>query len=218
MISIEDQQKLLLNISRRIKKPITAYAVGGTAMMFLGFKEATLDIDLVFETQQDRDIFKQAIKEIGYREMDSVIVYGKKQNQPEVFTLGDERLDLFVVNVISFNFSKNMMERAQNIHKFNNLILKVADFHDLIIMKCATDRKKDIDDARRIIEKNKINWNIIISEAKNQINLGKNLAAFYLGEFLENLKYKMKVSIPKEVIDQLFEIVKKQAEEKQSKN
>ena len=38
MISIEDQQKLLLNISRRIKKPITAYAVGGTAMMFLGFK------------------------------------------------------------------------------------------------------------------------------------------------------------------------------------
>ena len=173
---------------------------------------------MVFETQQDRDIFKQAIKEIGYREMDSVIVYGKKQNQPEVFTLGDERLDLFVVNVISFYFSKNMMERAQNIHKFNNLILKVADFHDLIIMKCATDRKKDIDDARRIIEKNKINWNIIISEAKNQISLGKNLAAFYLGEFLENLKYKMKVNIPKEVIDQLFEIVKKQAEEKQSKN
>lgn len=217
MISIEDQQKLLLNISRRIKTQISAYAVGGTAMMFLGFKDATLDIDLVFENKQDREIFKQAIKEIGYKEIDSIIVYGGKENKPEIFTLGDERFDLFVVNVISFDFSKKMMERAQDIHKFNNLILKIADPHDLILMKCATDRKKDIDDARKIIESQKINWEIILNEAKNQIILGRQAAAFCLGEFLENLKYKLKVDIPKEIINSLFEIVKKQAEEKQNK-
>ena len=218
MISIESQQKLLLNISRRLKKPVTAYAIGGTAMMFLGFKDSTLDIDLVFEKKQDREIFEQAVKEIGYIKMNSVIVYGIKQNQPEMFTLGDERLDLFVIQIIDFDFSKSMMQRAEQTHQFyNNLILKIANPHDLILMKCATDRKKDIDDARKIIDSTKIDWNILIKEAKIQIKLGRDTAAFVLGEFLEKLKYKMKVNIPKEVLDKLYEIVKEQAKEKQKK-
>jgi len=132
-----------------------------------------------------------------------------------MFALGDERLDLFVVHVIDFGFSKPMMERAEQIHQFNNnLILKIANPHDLILMKCATDRKKDMDDARRIIESIKIDWKILINEAKTQIKLGRNSAAFDLGEFLEKLKYKMKVNIPKEVLDELFKIVEGQAREK----
>lgn len=218
MISVEAQQKLLLNISRRLKKPVTAYAIGGTAMMFLGFKDATLDIDIVFENKRDREMFKQAVKEIGYRDMDSVVVYGTKQNQPEMFTLGDERLDLFVVHVIDFDFSEHMMGRAEQTHQFNNnLILKIANPHDIILMKCATDRKKDLDDARKIINSTKIAWNILISEARTQIKLGRHTAAFDLGEFLEKLKYNMKVDIPKKVLDDLFEIVEEQAKEKQNK-
>ena len=38
MISIEQQQKLLLNVSKELDKQINVYAIGGTAMMFLGFK------------------------------------------------------------------------------------------------------------------------------------------------------------------------------------
>ena len=217
MISIEEQQKLLLNISRRLKKQVTAYAIGGTAMMFLGFKDSTLDIDIVFKNKQDREIFEQAVKEIDYREMDSVIVYGAKQNQPKMFTLGDERLDLFVIHVIDFDFSKQMMERAEQTHQFNNnLLLKIANPHDLILMKCATDRKKDLDDARKIINSTKIDWNILINEAKMQIKLGRHTAAFDLGEFLEKLKYEIKVNVPKGVLDDLFEIVKGQAEDKQT--
>ena len=215
MISIEVQQKLLLSISKRLKKPITVYAVGGTAMMFLGFKDATLDIDIVFESEQDREIFEQAIKEIGYTGMKSAIVYGKNQNQPKMFTLGDERFDLFVVEVINFYFSKQMMKRAEKIHQFkDNLILKIADPCDIILMKCATDRKKDIDDARKIIDSIEIDWDILINESKTQIKLGKHTAAFELGEFLEKLKYEMEVKIPKKVLDTLFNVVEKQIKEK----
>ena len=53
--------------------------------------------------------------------------------------------------------------------------------------------------------------------SKKQIELGKDKAAFELGYFLEELKNKMNVEIPKEILDELFEIVKKQAEEKQKK-
>lgn len=218
MITIDEQQKLFLNIARMLNKKITAYAVGGTAMMFLGIKDSTLDIDLVFENENDKDAFKDAIKSLGYREIDAVKVYGAGRNEPEMLKLNDERFDLFVVNVIDFVFSENMQKRAESMHQFGeNLMLKIADPHDIILMKCATDRLKDKDDARKIISLGKIKWDSIIEEAKKQIELGKDKAAFELGCFLEELKNKMGLQVPQEILDELFEIVKKQAEKKQKR-
>ena len=57
MISIEEQQKLMLAIAKKLNSRINIYAIGGTAMMFLGLKDTTLDIDLVFENEKDREIF-----------------------------------------------------------------------------------------------------------------------------------------------------------------
>lgn len=218
MITIDEQQKLFLNIARILNKKITLYAIGGTAMMFLGMKDSTLDIDLVFENEKDKGIFKEAIKSLGYGEIDAIKVYGTRRNQPEMLKLNDGRFDLFVVNVIDFIFSENMQKRAESIHQFGeNLILKIADPHDIILMKCATDRLKDKDDARKIIGLGKIRWELLVEEAKKQIELGKDKTAFELGYFLEELKNNMNVEIPKGILDELFEIVKKQAEEKQKK-
>ena len=220
MISIEEQQKLMLAIARKLGSRINIYAIGGTAMMFLGLKDTTLDIDLVFENEKDRDIFKEAIKSLGYNEMDSVIIYGAKRNRPEMLTRGDERFDLFVGDVIDFVFSENMRKRAdQRMHQFgDNLLLKIADPQDIILMKCATDRVKDKDDARKIAGNSQIDWKILVEEAKNQISLGRERAAFDLGYFLENLKNEMKVNVPKEILDELFDIIKKQADMKHKKN
>jgi len=215
MISIEQQQKLLLNIANRLKSKINVYAIGGTAMMFLGFKESTLDIDLVFENENDKNLFKEIIKSLDYREMSPVKVYGVKRFQPEMLSLGDIRFDMFVLHVIDFIFSESMRKRANKKHQFGEyLILNVADPHDIILMKCATDRLKDKDDARRIINNTKINWQLLIDEAKIQIKLGKERAAFDLGDFLEHLKNKMKVNVPQEILDKIYDIVMKQAEEK----
>lgn len=216
MISVERQQKLLLNVSRELTKRITVYAVGGTAMMFLGIKDATLDIDLVFQDAESKEEFKQAAKKLGYGEMDAIKVYGTKRNTPDMLTLGDERFDLFVNDVIDFVFSEKMQDRTVDTHQFGDkLLLKVANPHDLILMKCATDRVKDKDDVRSIMQAKKINWDILIEEAKHQVSLGKERAFFELGCFLENMKEKMGEDIPVEVLDTLFELVKDQADEKQ---
>lgn len=218
MISIEKQQGLLLAISKKLKKPINVYAVGGTAMMFLGFKDATLDIDLVFENKEDREIFKEAIKSLGYKEMDAIVVYGGKPNRPEMFTLGDERFDLFVKDVIDFIFSEEMQKRAKSTHQFEgNLILKVADPNDIILMKCATDRLKDLDDAKSIITNFKVDWDLIFKEAQNQKKLGKIRAIFELGYFLEKLEKKFTMQIPKKIKEDLWEAVEIEAESKKKK-
>ena len=218
MISVEAQQKLFLTLSQRLSKPVTVYAIGGTAMMFHGLKDATLDVDLVFENSKSRELFKTALIAIGYKKMDSVIVYEKKNNHPEMFTLCQERFDLFVEQVVDFIFSKKMRERATSTHQFgDNLSLKIADPHDIILMKCATDRLKDKDDARKIIESRSINWKILIEEAKNQVSLGREGTLFELGNFLEYLKREMKVQIPQEILNILFKLVEEQAAAKISK-
>jgi len=84
-----------------------------------------------------------------------------------MINLGDSRLDLFLVEVIDFIFSENMQNRAEQIHQFGkNLILKIADKHDIILMKCATNRIRDEEDIVNIVKINDIDWKILIDEAK----------------------------------------------------
>ena len=82
-------------------------------------------------------------------------------------------------------------------------------------MKCATDRIKDKDDARAIIENVKIDWKIIIEEAKNQFVLGKKKAIFELGCFLEDLRENLHVNkIPKSSIAELWKLLGKEIRKK----
>jgi len=214
MISAEEQKNLLLNIARELKREITAFAIGGTAMLFLGLKESTKDIDLVFTSEEDRKEFIEAARKIGWTDLNSAVVYGARENKPIMLKFGDSRLDLFVKKVIYFEFSEEMQKRAGKIRQFEkNFILKIADMHDIILMKCATDRLKDIDDAKTIIENTEMNYGILLKEAKNQISLGKERTALELGYFLEKLK-SMKVNIPNKILDDLWPVLQKQIKEK----
>ncbi len=218
MISVKDQQKLLIQIANTLEKEITVYAVGGTAMMFLGLKEATLDIDLVFNDKKDRFAFKEAAKSLGYKELDSVIVYGVKSNRPEMLSLGDSRLDLFLTEVIDFIFSDSMKSRAGQVHQFGDkLILKIADVHDVIVMKCATKRAKDEEDIVKLVKTHPINWNILVEEAKNQVALGNEAAILQLGNLFEKLRDKHKINVPKDLLGKLWNLMKEQAENKLDK-
>lgn len=217
MISVEKQQNMFLDIARNLKKEIEVYAIGGTAMMLLGLKDSTADIDLVFTKNEEREIFIEAAKKVGWLYYDSAIIYGERKNKPIMLKFGDARLDLFVNEVIDFSFSKTMQSRAKVIRQFDkNLILKIADVHDIILMKCATDRIKDIDDVRAIIENKKIDFDILINEAEIQLSFGKERAILELGTFLEKLQ-KIGIKIPKEILDKLWDLLEKQIKSKRER-
>ncbi|MFH1065244.1 MAG: hypothetical protein V1734_01935 [Nanoarchaeota archaeon] len=216
MIKIEEQERMLLAISKAMKRKITAYAIGGTAMMFYGIKDATKDIDIVFETEKERAAFKEAALKAGYEGMDPIIVYRQKKNKPDMVKAGEARIDLFLNEIIVFSFSEGMRQRAKKAYQFgDNLLLKVADLHDIILLKCATDREKDMIDAAGIIKNTKIDWNIIIKEAENQMKLGKDIALLELGDFFDRINSKGKL-IPKEVTNKIYSLVIKQIREKKS--
>ena len=215
MINSQDQQKLLLDIARRLKKRVIAYAIGGTAMMFLGLKGSTKDIDLVFEKEEDRKAFQKAAEEMRYAQINPILVYGiEKQNLPVMLARGkgkEERFDLFLNKVISFHFSEEIKKRAENTFEFGDkLELKIADPHDVIAMKCTTDREKDRDDAIDIINKTKIDWDIILAEAINQRKFGNNRAVWFLAEFVDDLILRG-VKIPNGTLDKILKAIEEQS-------
>ncbi len=66
MINTKEQEELFRLIANYLEQDITCIAIGGTAMMFLGYKSTTKDIDLVFKNKLERDIFIKAIEKLGY--------------------------------------------------------------------------------------------------------------------------------------------------------
>src|SRR3989338_8661127 len=128
MINIEEQQNLFIRLAEKLPRKIEAYAIGGTALMFSGLKENTLDVDLIFSNAEDRKVFKETAKSLDFKDSSVEIVYGKKDNTPEMVALSGVRLDLFLFKVITSNFSIGMQKRPTQIHEFaNKLIIRVAD-------------------------------------------------------------------------------------------
>ena len=215
MIDITQQEKMLISIGNAIKKKIEIYAIGGTAMMLRNIKDATLDVDLVFDKKEDREEFVVVLKKLGAKPSNVTLIYGLKENTPLTYTLNNARFDLFMNKIITSTFSNNMKERAKQIHEFgNNLIVKPAFPEDVIIMKSATARNKDDDDIVKIIQKNKIDWKIIVGEAKEQVKLGNETAVLALGEKLERLNNLKLIETPKETLDSLWNLLKKQIDKK----
>ena len=145
MIDVQRQEDLLVAIGKLLPKKMRVYAIGGTAMMFLGIKNSTLDIDLVFDKRNDREAFMGALEKLGAKKSDVTLVYGLKKNIPLMLEFENCRFDMFVDKVITSTFSDKMKERTRQTHEFGNLIIHVADPVDILIMKSVTSRDKDLE-------------------------------------------------------------------------
>lgn len=217
MIDIQKQEEMLIAIGNILSKKIEVYAIGGTAMMLRGIKKSTLDVDFVFDKKEDREEFMIALRKLGAEGYDATLVYGFKKDSPLMLKFNDCRFDMFMNKIITSYFSSTMKERAKEIHEFGNLIVKVADANDILIMKSATSREKDDEDIIALISKSKIDWNVVLEEAKEQFNLGNQGAIFYLGEKLEKLVNVGLIKVPKEVLDNIVKMHNKQIKSKVKK-
>jgi len=211
MINLEDQEALFKLIADYLEKDIECTAIGGTAMMFQGYKTTTKDIDLVFKSDQDRQVFIKAIEMIGYRQESAKFLYDEKRmrkdNKPLLYSRGEERFDLFAKDVFGFKLSfENIVQRHDYLGK-KELIIFTIPKEWLILLKSITNREKDYEDIETIvkIEKN-INWNIIIDEAIKQ----KKAASWILIDLEEKMqKLKKIIFIKKEYFDRIYIAEKK---------
>ena len=173
MIGIKDQEELFKLISRYLEQSIECYAIGGTAMMFYGYKNATKDIDLIFKTKKEMRLFIEAIKKLGYKERSLKGVYADDKialkSKPKMFTRGDERFDLFLKNIFGFKITDRVLDSFYSRQDFiikKELIIKVLAKEYIILLKSLTNREKDFEDIKNIVDQDKeIDWDKIIDEA-----------------------------------------------------
>jgi len=198
MINIKDQEDLFELISNYLEADIICVAIGGTAMMFEGYKTATKDIDLVFKDNKDRDIFIKAIEKLGYSKSSLKLVYKEKnlksRDKPLMYSRGEERFDLFVKNVfgIEVNF-EGFLKRHDYIGKKELVILTLSK-EDLILFKSVTNRVK--------LEPN-IDWDKIVDSTIKQ-KMNNSWILIDLEEKMQKLK---KITIIKNnVFDKIYKI------------
>jgi hypothetical protein len=217
MIDIKQQEEMLIAIGKILSKKIIVYAIGGTAMMLRGIKNSTLDVDIVFNKKSDREEFMQALRKLGAKESDVTLVYGLRTNSPFMLEFKNCRFDMFMNKIITSTFSDAMKQRANQTHEFGNLIIKVANPIDILILKSVTSRIKDLDDMASIVNKSQVDWNVVIEESSNQVNLGNETAIMGLGEKLEKLANQKSIEIPIDTSDKIWKLFKRQIKEKNNK-
>ena len=207
MISAKDQKELLRLISDYISRDLVCTAIGGTAMMFLGYKSATKDIDLVFKTDEDRGIFIKAIEKLGYSQKSLKFIYKEEQikygDKPLLYSRGQERFDLFVKNVFGFPIDFDKVVQRHDFIGKKEIVLMVPQTEMLILLKSVTNREKDYEDIETIVKIDmNLDWNLIVGWAIQQ----RRNNPWILIDLEEKMKkIKKIIFINQEYFDRIYE-------------
>jgi len=208
LINIEDQNELFKLIADNIDNDLTCFAIGGTAMMFHGYKNATKDIDLVFHSKKDLEVMVKALIKLGYEEKALFGIYSKERikdpTKPRMFSSGNERIDLFNKKVFSLELAEEFIGKFEFIGE-HKIIMLTPPKEWIIALKIITNRDKDILDIEAIaeIEKN-IDWNLVVDIVI------KNPTDWLLLDLEQNLQQlKKKNFIRKETFDKIYKTFEK---------
>lgn len=220
MINLQEQIGLFKIIGSQLKGKIECIAIGGSAMMFYGAKNATKDVDLVFLKKEDLDSVKNILYNSGFNERKNIkgIFRDENAGKPVMMDGKDTRFDLFLNEVIGFRMHKDAVERIREMHNFGNLIVKTASPEDILMMKGCTERERDRDDAAELVRRINIDWNVVINEASQQTKIGIAAFPLLIYDFLTELKENYKADIPKNITKELLAIAEKRIDELKKKD
>lgn len=166
--------------SMSFKEEITGYLIGGLAMIYHEAKNATKDIDLVFEDEIQAKAFRDNMLELGYDEIDLI---SEEYGRLKTFTIIEKpdgfRFDVFIRTVCDgLTLSEGMKERAENIKLPGNFKLLMVSIEDIFLFKSITNREDDLDDME-ILSRARLDWEIIRNELSNQPNQWRWNTIFY---------------------------------------
>jgi hypothetical protein len=126
----------LRRLGERFRKPGRVYLVGGTTMVFEGFREQSIDIDLTFEVESsDHAEMIQAIREL------------------------EEQLALNVEEVSPGDFiplAEGYRERAVFVGRYGQLDIYHFDFYATALSKIARGTEEDLHDVLALLRARRV--------------------------------------------------------------
>ena len=157
------------NISSSFRDQVTGYLIGGLAMIYHGVKNATKDVDIVFENEFEAMTFKENLLRNGFKTVNIVTnEYEKMKTFSIVEKSGTFRFDIFIRCVCdSLILSKGMIKRATKVPLSGNFNLFVISLEDIFLFKSITNRNDDLRDMS-IIASVGLDWEMIDNELRGQ--------------------------------------------------
>ena len=148
-------EKLLVSIAKQFDKHNIPYIIiGGQAVLLYGEPRLTKDIDITIGLNIDMvEKIVKIMQDISLKPLPKDIHQFVKQTMvlPLIETESGIRVDL----IFSFSqFEQDALKRA-NVITINNTGVRYASLEDMIIFKVFSGRPRDIEDARKILVKNK---------------------------------------------------------------
>ncbi len=161
----------LIQIDTLLKNEIEIYLIGGSAMSYYGYKDATKDVDILFKNKYDCAEFFNAITELGYETSEQYFP-PVVQMEATFFIYKDDEIwiDLFVENVMGkFELTDSIMSRSVRTKlSTKKLNINCLDRHDIFLFKSITPRERDEDDLILLLTKSEIDFTIVHKEIKKQ--------------------------------------------------
>jgi hypothetical protein len=158
------------NIGSRIKTPLKIYLIGGCAMSFRGLKESTKDVDIVFKSRADYEVFCSALFGAQYFEPLTIVAEYAHLEAIKMFENKDLfHLDLFVERVCSkMKLSSGVVARSEFYRSYGGMEVYLVAKEDIFLFKslASEGRKRDLDDMR-ILYPN-LDWKAMDQELKRQ--------------------------------------------------
>lgn len=145
-----DNLDSFLQLIADLGQEIELYAIGGTAMILKNIKETTKDIDFLTDEKQER--IRKLFVLAGLREEQS-------SGMCNIWYLEDLRIDLFYnEQIMGFSLPDDWKEKSEKIKNIGKVKLFILNWEDIIITKIARNEERDIEDIKRIIKTQKIDF------------------------------------------------------------
>ena len=201
MFTEEDLTRALNEAGSRMRKT-SAYLVGGCAMIFMGRKVATKDVDIVFESTSDAKDFVSSLQHAGFAQIRKhTRAYDALDASAILEDRRGIRFDVFDRRVCrALEVSEGMKARARHYRTFGNLDIFLVSPEDIFLFKGITEREADLEDMR-ILAETRLDWDTIERECLSQKGSGR--WAYMLGTKLLELRARIGIDSP--VIKALME-------------
>ncbi len=193
----------LKKLDRACKFNVTLYLLGGSAMIQIGSKATTKDIDIVLKEQMELDHLMDALLEIGFEHMETETEEELIRTAIHFQDRSGFKFDVFLGNIAGkLEFSDSMRERAVSINKLQHLDIRRLSNEDLFLLKSVSGRDIDLEDMSKLFQTG-LDWDIIISELKTQTKITKRIWTVIFLDSITDLEKEYNLHCPrlKEITD-----------------
>ena len=181
-------EQLMEELSEAVDGHTNIYLIGGGAMMFLGMKGYTKDLDLVVSSEDEYSKLIDGLSDIGFIS-DKPTEGLEKTNLSDTQVRGDYRVDIFSKEICGkLQLSDTMMNRSIKRYTSEKLDLYSCSVEDIFLLKSVTERRGDLEDCNNLIRiSESFDWASLTKEIREQVSSGGSIWITYLTERMERL-------------------------------